>query len=62
MAAKNGKYTREMKQQAVAYFNSNQVPKQLEDLLNRMFTEKPEDIYGYMVSSSHWSALCTGHS
>ena len=39
----------EMKQRAVQYYNENQVPKQLEILLNTMFTEEPTDIYGYMV-------------
>ena len=39
----------EMKRQAVQYYNENQVPKQLESLLNAMFFERPQDLYGYMV-------------
>ena len=39
----------EMKRQAVQYYNENQVPKELESLLNAMFFERPQDLYGYMV-------------
>ena len=38
-----------MKRQAVQYYNENQVPKELESLLNAMFFERPQDLYGYMV-------------
>ena len=43
------KPTMEMKRRAVNYYNKNNVPKCLESLLNTMFLEEPEDIYGYMV-------------
>ena len=56
MAARNGKYSMEMKQQAVAYFNANQVPKQIEELLNKMFKERPDDIFGYMVCMRRFEA------
>lgn len=49
MAVKNGAYSLEEKREAVAYFNNNEVPKQIEQLLNKMFKEKPSDIFGYMV-------------
>lgn len=49
MAVKNGAYSLEEKREAVAYFNDNEVPKQIEQLLNKMFKEKPSDIFGYMV-------------
>ena len=49
MAVKNGAYSVEEKREAVAYFNNNGVPKQIEQLLNKMFKEKPSDIFGYMV-------------
>ena len=49
MAVKNGAYSLEDKRDAVAYFNKNEVPKQIEELLNKMFKEKPNDIFGYMV-------------
>ena len=49
MAVKNGAYSLEEKQEALAYFNKNEVPKQIEQLLNKMFKEKPSDIFGYMV-------------
>ena len=47
----SGKF--EEKQRAVRYFHENQVPKQLETLLNEMFHKQPDDIYGYMVSLSN---------
>ena len=43
------KPTLEMKQRAVKYYNENGVPKCLEGLLNKMFLDDPDDIYGYMV-------------
>jgi len=49
MAVKSGAYSLEEKRQAVAYFNKNEVPKQIEELLNKMIKEKPNDIFGYMV-------------
>ena len=52
MAVKNGAYSLEEKRQAVAYFNKNEVPKQIEELLNKMFKEKPNDIFGYMVRTT----------
>eukprot|EP00794_Sanderia_malayensis_P000123 gene123-734_t len=54
MAAKNAgmkncaKPTMEMKRRAVHYYNENNVPKCLEELLNTMFLENPSDIFGYM--------------
>ena len=51
MAVKNGAYSLEEKREAVAYFNKNGVPKQIEELLNKMFKEKPNDVFGYMVRS-----------
>ncbi|XP_078358636.1 enolase 4-like [Oculina patagonica] len=48
MAVKNGAYSLEEKREAVAYFNKNEVPKQIEELLNKMFKEKPNDVFGYM--------------
>lgn len=53
MAVKNGTYSLEEKREAVAYFNKNEVPKQIEELLNKMFKEKPDDVFGYMVRRYH---------
>ena len=39
----------EEKREAVAYFNNNRVPKQIEQLLNKTFKENPSGIFGYMV-------------
>lgn len=44
------KATLEMKQRAVKYYNDNGVPKCLESLLNSMFLDEPDDVYGYMVN------------
>lgn len=33
----------------MVYFNNNGVPKQIEQLLNKIFKEKPSDIFGYMA-------------
>ena len=49
MAVKNGAYSLEEKREAMVYFNNNGVPKQIEQLLNKIFKEKPSDILGYMV-------------
>jgi len=49
MAVKNGAYSLEEKREAVAYFNKNEAPKEIEQLLNKMFKEKPSDIFGYMA-------------
>lgn len=49
MAVKNGAYSLEEKREAVAYFNKNEIPKEIEQLLNKMFKEKPSDVFGYMV-------------
>ena len=57
MAVKNGAYSLEEKRQAVAYFNKNEVPKQIEELLNKMFKEKPNDVFGYMVRRCHFVLL-----
>lgn len=58
MAVKNGAYSLEEKREAVAYFNKNEVPKQIEKLLNKMFKEKPNDVFGYMVRSCFAVLLC----
>ena len=42
--------TLEIKRKAVQYYNDNQIPQQLEKLLNSMFHKQPPDMYGYMVS------------
>lgn len=53
MAVKKGAYSLEEKREALAYFNKNEVPKQIEELLNKMFKEKPIDVFGYMVRRCH---------
>ena len=63
MAVKNGAYSLEEKREAVAYFNKNEAPKEIEQLLNKMFKEKPSDIFGYMVRKwfvvlAIWNDLC----
>lgn len=58
MAVKNGAYSLEEKREAVAYFNKNEVPKRIEQLLNKMFKEKPSDVFGYMVGKGIFSGFC----
>ncbi|XP_070541221.1 enolase 4-like isoform X2 [Ptychodera flava] len=36
----------ETKQRAVQYYRDNQVPEKIEDILNSMFYENPDDVYG----------------
>ena len=38
-----------LKEEAVAFYDQHNVTEALETLLNRMFLENPEDVYGYMV-------------
>ncbi|RDD42360.1 Enolase 4 [Trichoplax sp. H2] len=45
----------ERKQNAVHYFKENDVPKRLEELLNKILEDEPEDIFGYMAE--HFSQL-----
>lgn len=40
----------ETKQRAVKYYDQNGVPKKMEDILNTMFYENPDDVYGHLVS------------
>lgn len=40
---------RELKEQAVAFYQENKIPEVLEKMLNKMYLAKPNDLYGYMV-------------
>ena len=40
----------ELKQKAVTFYKENCVPEKLEEVLNNMFFENPQDVYGYLVS------------
>ena len=40
----------EMKKRAVLYYKENEIPQKIEDILNKMYIENPDDIYGYLVS------------
>lgn len=37
-----------LKQQAMAYYQENDVPRKLEDLLNSTFYLQPADVYGHL--------------
>lgn len=39
------------KHDAVAFYAQNSVTEAVESLLNTMYVDKPEDVYGYMVTS-----------
>ncbi|CAH1784880.1 unnamed protein product [Owenia fusiformis] len=40
----------ELKQRAVEYYSENGVPKKMEELLNSMFYDDPEDVYGHVAN------------
>ena len=42
----------ELKQQAIRYYEDNGVPQKMEEILNSMFYENPDDVYGHMVSTT----------
>ena len=40
----------ELKRQALSYYSVNaDVPKRIEDALNSLFYDSPNDVYGYLV-------------
>lgn len=40
-----------LKQQAMAYYQENDVPRRLEELLNSTFYLQPADVYGHLVGT-----------
>lgn len=40
-----------LKQQAMAYYQENDVPRRLEELLNTTFYLQPADVYGHLVGA-----------
>ncbi|XP_015202518.2 enolase 4 isoform X2 [Lepisosteus oculatus] len=40
----------ELKNRAAEYYRANGVPQKMEDVLNLMFYEKPDDVYGYLAN------------
>lgn len=43
----------DLKNKAAEYYRSNGVPEKIEGVLNEMFFQKPNDIYGYLVGHVH---------
>ena len=39
----------ELKQKAVQYYQENGVPKKMEEILNQMFFDNPDDVFGHLV-------------
>ena len=39
----------ELKQRAVKFYDKNGVPKKMEEILNSMFYDNPDDVYGHLV-------------
>lgn len=39
----------ELKQQAMKYYRENGVPQKMEEILNQMFYDKPQDVFGHLV-------------
>ncbi|KAJ8014171.1 hypothetical protein DPEC_G00037480 [Dallia pectoralis] len=48
-----------LKHKAADYYKSNGVPQKIECILNDMFYEQPDDVYGYLTSGS---AVISSHS
>ncbi|KAG5266306.1 hypothetical protein AALO_G00229500 [Alosa alosa] len=40
----------DLRQRAAEYYRANSVPQNIEGVLNQMFLEKPDDIYGYLAN------------
>lgn len=40
----------ELKQKAVKYYDQNGVPKKMEEVLNSMFYDNPDDVYGHLAN------------
>lgn len=40
----------ELKQKAQTYYKNNGVPQKMEEVLNSMFFDNPNDVYGHLVS------------
>lgn len=40
----------ELKEKAIAYYKENGVPQKMEEILNTMFCDKPEDVYGHLAT------------
>lgn len=39
----------EIKQRAMEYYTENGVPQKMEEILNNMFYDDPNDVYGHLV-------------
>ncbi|KAL8616578.1 hypothetical protein ACOMHN_036610 [Nucella lapillus] len=47
---KDAKDKFELKEKVVAYYQDNGVPQKMEDILNSMFYDNPEDVYGHLAN------------
>ena len=50
MSHKEAREKFELKEKAIAYYKDNGVPEKMEQILNAMFFDNPEDVYGHLVS------------
>ena len=50
-STRNIKDFRELKEKTIEYYKQNGVPKKMEEILNAMIFEDPDDVFGYIVSS-----------
>ena len=39
-----------MKQKAMGYYQENGIPQKMEEILNSMFYDQPNDVHGHLVS------------
>lgn len=49
--SKNVKEMQALKEKAIAYYTQNGVPKKMEEILNTMINDNPNDVYGHVVST-----------
>ena len=49
-AAAEARELHELKQQAVNYYAENGMPAKVQEIMNSMFYENPDDVYGHLVS------------
>ncbi|XP_076436308.1 enolase 4-like isoform X2 [Babylonia areolata] len=47
---KDAKEKFELKEKVIAYYQENEVPQKMEDILNSMFYDDPEDVYGHLAN------------
>ena len=50
----------ELKEKAAKYYAENGVPQKMEEILNGMFYENPDDVYGHLVGKTGLDFFLSG--